>query len=107
MTDELKKLESAAKLAALPPTIKYVCLCAGSIVLRNKELELPSFMQSKKMKVVNVYLMPELAAGFSHREALNKSCEVMNEELGDQYNVMVCPTKNDMLMKEGFYITIN
>jgi hypothetical protein len=105
--NHLKKLEDAIKDINIPSTIKYVCLCKASIILRNRELEKPSFLQSESMLRINIYLMPEIAAGFSNREILNKICKQIENKLGKHYTVVVCPTKNTMLKSDGYYLNIN
>ena len=107
MDNELrKKLEEIANTVELPSTIKYICACAAGLACRKMEMEKPAFIRSESAMTVNIWLMPELAAGFKHREVLNEKSKEIESMLGDMYRVGVCPTKNDLIFREGFYVTI-
>lgn len=67
MKELLTILETAAKSVAFPPTIKYICVCRASLCGAERERQLPSFIQSKSALTINLWLMPEVAAGFKYR----------------------------------------
>lgn len=107
MDKELRdKLEEIANTVELPSTIKYLCACAAGLAGRKMEMEKPAFMRSKSSMTVNIWLMPEFAAGFKHRDLLEQKSREIEAMLGDTYRVGVCPTKNDIIFREGFYVTI-
>jgi hypothetical protein len=105
--DLREKLESIAGAVKLPDTIRHICVCKAGYLGREREMKLPGFVQSRSALNVNVWLMPETAAGFRHREELDRACAEIEKLLGGGYTVGVCPMKNDILMNDGFYVTIN
>lgn len=107
MLELLAKLEKVAKMVTIPPTIKYIAVCKASICIAEREKELPAFMRSQSAMTINLWLMPEVAAGFKYREACEKAGEEIKALLGDGFTVGTCPTKSDLIMSNDNFIRVN
>lgn len=112
MKELLQKIQDILRDAKLPKTISYVCVCKAGVVQNALEMDKPVFL--RRLSPINIWLMPEVAAGFSNREALDKACaeieaklnECVEVQLGKSYTVGVVPTKNTMLLNDGYFVTI-
>ena len=108
MLEQLKtKIKEAMQGIEFSASTKYICISKVSLsqIKMYNENSVPSFLKGSQPKQY-LYLMPEISLKLSEREKIKDSANKLKEALGDEFEVGFCPTKNDIIFQEGFYVSV-
>jgi hypothetical protein len=90
-----------------PDRTKYIVACAMSVaqIKMWEEKDLPAFLKGNKPTQM-IYLMPEISHKFSQKAQAQGCADELKELLGEGFDVQVCATKSDFIMRDDNFITL-
>lgn len=99
----LAKIKDASNGIEFNERTAYIAVCQMSVQMIKQWNDKPSFLRGEKPKQL-IWLIPEI----SHRmdKKAEETAQQLQKKLGDDFEVNVCPTKNDILMMFDNYITL-
>lgn len=99
----LKKIKKASEGIDFNERTSYIAVCQMSMQMIKQWDDEPSFLRGEKPKQF-VWLIPEISHKMDNKA--EETAKQLQKKLGNDFDVRVCPTKNDILMMFDNYITL-